>query len=455
MPSGRFQAQSSRRTLRNRRVVHATLASLFSRVVGIAVNLAQVPIALQFLGPEAFGLWMTLVGTVHLMNFADLGLGLGLQNEIAAAYGLDDLQGIRDLHHTGRRLLAGLGLGVAAISLPLSCLLPWEVYFNAPEGPLARQLPYALAIVTCGFGLGLPLNAGVRLATGVQQGWLTGLGTTATSVLTLIAVIAARQTDASFGTFVAMTVAPLLLTNAAVGFLASRALGPTYGKLKGHYRSAAVSNLWRRGLLFLVPQLSASLMTAAPNIIIASVLGPTAVTRFSVCQRITGVLLQLIQLPLSPLWPAYAEAKTRGDAVWIKRAFRASLIYAFCAASGAGLGLVFLGEQVLVAWTGTSEALPDSNTLLGFAVWVAIVGTFGAITVFLNGCGVLKGQAVGGALSAASMLVTMPLLLSHFSLAGAVLSMTASWVIFCWPFVLRDLRLCWVQTQCSRSVQAC
>jgi O-antigen/teichoic acid export membrane protein len=60
--------------------------SVAARVLGIACQLLQVPIAMKALGAEAFGLWMTLTGIGAMIMFADLGVGQSAQNKLAEAF---------------------------------------------------------------------------------------------------------------------------------------------------------------------------------------------------------------------------------------------------------------------------------------------------------------------------------------------------------------------------------
>lgn len=435
------------RAKRARLIVLATVSSSASRLVAMAASLAQVPVALHFLGTEAFGLWMTVAGAIQLMSFADLGLGLGLQNRISHAYGRDDLQDIRDLHRTGVRLLGAIGLVLLVVCLPLCWLVPWADFFHVDSPDLAAQLPLALAAVASAFAMGLPLSAGVRLATGLQLGWVTGLGTIIGSVLSLLVVIVAGYLGLSFAAFVAAVVMPLIVANALVGRAAFLLLGGEFRALRGRYRPEIIRVLFKQGLMFLVPQFSASVMAAAPSVVIATILGPAAVTPFSICQRMASVVLQVLQLPLLPLWPAYAEARSRGDGVWIASTFRKSLLYAICMGVTAGIAIALFGLQILLLWTGKEEALPTIGTLIGFSIWVALVGSVSAVTVFLNSFGALKGQAWGGALSAAAMLVVMPSMVARFSVTGAIISMIASCVVLGWPMLGPELYKQWRQVR--------
>ncbi|MBX3181877.1 MAG: lipopolysaccharide biosynthesis protein [Polyangiaceae bacterium] len=431
---------SATRQRRNRLIALATLSGSAARVVTLGVHLVQLPVALHYLGTEAFGLWMTLVGTVQLLSFADLGLGLGLQNKISAAFGRDDQQAIRDLLYTGRRLLAQIGLALLALGLPLCLLLPWGSYFNVQNHALAPQTGPALAVVFAGFALGLPLMAGVRFATGLQLGWVNGLGTCVTSALTLLAVFLGGALRVPFTAFVAMTVAPTLLVNWGVGLMAARSLGPIFSQLRPVYRADIVGDLRRQGVLFLMPQLSTSALAAAPAVMLSSVLGPAAVTPFSVCYRLGTAAFSLIFIPVNSLWPAYAEAQSRGDHAWILRTFKRSLLYTTSMGLLTGAGLVLVGEPLILLWTRQEAAVPTPGALLAFGAWIAVTGTFASIIVFLNGSGILKGQALGGALAALAMVLCTPPLIAWLGVTGAVLGMLLSWMALSCPLMLRDLR---------------
>ena len=67
------------------------ITSLAARGLGIVCQLLQVPIAIKALGSEAFGLWMAVAGLAQFIVFADLGMGIGLQNRLAESFATDTL----------------------------------------------------------------------------------------------------------------------------------------------------------------------------------------------------------------------------------------------------------------------------------------------------------------------------------------------------------------------------
>src|ERR1019366_5170850 len=67
--------------LRRERAIRLTVAaSAGAKGVSAVCTLLQVPLALHYLGTEAYGFWVTLFSIVIVLNFVDFGLGAGMQN---------------------------------------------------------------------------------------------------------------------------------------------------------------------------------------------------------------------------------------------------------------------------------------------------------------------------------------------------------------------------------------
>ena len=137
----------------------------------------------------------------------------GLQNKISEAYGRDDLQSVRDFYKTGWLILTAVGLGIAAVGLPLCWLIPWGELFKIHDLFLKTEVPGALAVILVFFCMGLPLNAGVRLAVGMQLGWVSGVWNAVSSVVCLGLIILGKHCGVGFVTLVAMAMSAPVIGN--------------------------------------------------------------------------------------------------------------------------------------------------------------------------------------------------------------------------------------------------
>src|SRR5438552_374368 len=68
---------------RYRRIALTSATSILSKGVSLLTMLISVPLTVNYLGAERFGLWMTVSSLVTFLAFADFGIGNGLLTGIA------------------------------------------------------------------------------------------------------------------------------------------------------------------------------------------------------------------------------------------------------------------------------------------------------------------------------------------------------------------------------------
>ncbi|MGC1782963.1 MAG: hypothetical protein WA708_10630, partial [Acidobacteriaceae bacterium] len=80
---------------RHRRAALTGITSTIAHLARMGVALVTVPLTLHYLGAERFGLWMTISSVLAMASFADFGIGNGVLNTVADAFGRNDLVTIR------------------------------------------------------------------------------------------------------------------------------------------------------------------------------------------------------------------------------------------------------------------------------------------------------------------------------------------------------------------------
>src|SRR5688572_30139039 len=115
---------------RHRLVVLATVASALAKFLSIATALISVPLTLHYLGAERYGMWMTISAVVAMLSFADFGIGNGLMNAVATAYGKDRHDTIREHVSSAFAILTAIAVALVALLAILYGLVPWADVFN-------------------------------------------------------------------------------------------------------------------------------------------------------------------------------------------------------------------------------------------------------------------------------------------------------------------------------------
>lgn len=338
-------------------------ASLGAKVVSVVCTLAQVPLALHLLGPEAYGLWITLMSILIMLNFVDFGLGVGMQKAIATAFGRDDPAQMRRAFFTGALALGILAVVALVVGVPLALAVDWGRLLKIQQPALSAQAGQALAITVAAFAVGLPFNALPRLAMAAQRGWLQAWWIAWSSVGSLVMVYIATLTHWGFLPFLALTAFLPVLQGLGLWWQLQRALGWKHQPLsllpRAEWRALAGDSL-----LFSVPQVGLAFVQAAPPLALSLAAGPVAATAYNLLQRLYSPVTQGQQMFLAPLWPAVTEAHVSGDHAWVRRAFNSSLVVALICS----LGLIILTWQSasLLHWWLGELAVPAT----GFLAWL-------------------------------------------------------------------------------------
>jgi O-antigen/teichoic acid export membrane protein len=363
---------TSHHAVRRDRALRLTVAaSVGAKVFSVLCTLAQVPIALHYLGAEGYGLWIALMSIYGLLNFLDFGLGVGMQQLMARAFGRDDSPLLRQTFSSGVAALSVLGLACLIIGLPLALWGDWGAWFKIADPQLRSETPAALAVIVAAFVIGLPGNAVVRLAAGLQLGWLHALWNAASNGATLLAVWLAARAGWSYLAFIAVAALLPATQNIGLWFQLRHRLG-WHGGGPGFLPRPAWRELLRASFLFSFPQLSLAALVWLPPFAISLGAGAGAVTAFNLLQRLLSPLHQGQTILLTPLWPAYAEAWTRHDRPWLARAVRQSLLATGALTVGTVL-VCWQAAPLITWWVGDDVALPATSLTWLTGLWFTLL----------------------------------------------------------------------------------
>ncbi len=331
--------------------------------------LVQVAFLTRALGMEGYGLWVTLLSLAGFITFFDGGVGVNIETALAEASSHGDQMRLRAVFSSGFLTLtvfAGFYLLLASISLPW---IDWTGLLQATER-WDRDARLGALIVAVLFIAGVPLNIAPRLAGALQIGRVAAAWTALGSVLSVcLAALAALFRWPWLAVVTVLSLVPLL-QNAGLLMHLWRRLGWPVEAIPplpwAEWRTRI-----RKTLHLSVPQLGQSLLLATPPFTVAAVGGPAAATAFNLIQRLATPLQQVIILFLTPLWPTYVEARSRGDVAWLVRMLRWSTIAALVAA-GVLAGLVALRDPLLLWWAGASVEVPVATFAWAAALWFGL-----------------------------------------------------------------------------------
>jgi O-antigen/teichoic acid export membrane protein len=182
------------------------------------------------------------------------------------------------------------------------------------------------------------------------------------------------------------------------------------------------------GWSFLLIQAAAMVVFSTDNIIVSHYLGAAEVTPYSVTWRVVGLGAVLQALVFPALWPAYAEARARGDIPWIRRTFAIAIRTTIALNVAWAMFLISFGRLGIRLWAGPA-AVPPRSLLLAMACWSVIAGFMTAQSCLLGALNHTRVQAVASALAAVVNVALSIVLVVRLGSLGVILGTILSYLV--------------------------
>jgi len=402
---------------RNRRALLTGGTSTLARVVQIGTSLITVPLTLKYLGNERFGLWMTISSVLAMAAFADFGVGNGVLNTVAKAFGKDDMEGVRKAVSSGFAVLNTIAALLLLSFFSIYRFVNWANFFRVYSPQARVEAGPALAVFAICFALNISMDVVQRVQLGLQQGYRYGLWLMCGSAAGFIGVLTGIWLRVSLPVLVmAIAGAPIFATALnAIHFFGF--VRPDLRPSRELISRDVISQIARLGGLFFVLQVVVAISYSADNFIIARTLGAVNVPEYAIPQRMFGLIAMMSSMLIAPLWPAYGEAISRGHMKWVRHTLKTSLLLVLGATSAASITLLLLSHRLLHWWVG-SRIHPPFFLLLGLAIWTVIGCCGDALASFLNGASVIRFQVIVASIFGIGCVITKVAFVHHFGIIG-------------------------------------
>jgi O-antigen/teichoic acid export membrane protein len=403
---------------RYRKVAINASASLIGKAVTAVTLLMAIPIVLDHVGRELFGLWATLYSLTGLLLLADLGIGNAVVNAIASSSGRNDRAAAAAAVSSAFFLLVAQSLGLLLIAALAYHVVDWASFFGLADAHARQQAAPALLALGCIVALQLPLAIVNRVQEGYQEA-------------------AVNHLWQSLGNVVGLS---LLLAVVSVGLglpwvVAALAGGPSLAMLGNWLVQAGHQRRWLRPRWRLVERIRAGAIVRSgllfsglaaftwvgiysDIVVISWQLGSDAVAEYAVVQRLS-LVAHLFYAFITALWPAYGEAFARGDVAWVRKTFRRSFILSMAFGALFATLLVGFGKELVALWVGPSVN-PSPGLLYGFASFVFVNAMMGNIAVLMSVHVLVRTQLVLMAIAAVGSFALKIILCAELGAAGPV-----------------------------------
>lgn len=410
---------------RNRMLRNNILFSGILKIISLSTSLLIVPITINYLNNEIYGIWMTITSVLFWINTFDIGLGNGMRNYLTGAISRKDFNLGRRYISTTLALLTAIALTMAIIiSVPMS-ILDFNQFFNTKA--LSNEGLRNALIVAIGFTL---LNFVVKniglIFVAMQKYAINDLLSVSGNVIALGIIY--LLTKFTTGNLLYVVLA-YTATHSLIFMLAAIPLFIKHPELRPSFKyfdKGLTRQIIGKGLSFFVIQISSCLVIfGAANMFITQYCGPSAVTTYNIAYKYFNLLVIAYTIILAPMWNAYTDAYVKGDMKWIENNFnRALKLWGISVVGGV---IMLLGCPIFYhIWVGDKVTVPFSVSL-STLIYVCFFNLNNCVTYLVNGLNKIRVQIITSLVFTAVYILVVLSTGTKLGIEGVVLCMAGSY----------------------------
>ncbi len=386
------------------------LASFLIKGMSLLIGFLMVPLTIEYVQKEQYGIWLTLYSIVAWFSFFDIGLGHGLRNKLAVAFANKDMEKARIFVSSTYAILGVIFLVVLLLFFLVQPLLDWQAILNTDTVDADQLRLIALATFSF-FCINFVLKLIYSIYLADQRPANSGFYNLLSNLTALVIVFVLTQTTQGSLLYLALALGlcPLvILTISSIYMFRGR-----YRSISPSFRHISIpqfKELMNLGVRFFIIQISAIVIFSTDNIIIAQVLGPAEVPAYAVAHKYFGLITAAFAIVSVPFWSAYTEAYVNKDMDWIYSTNK-KLIKIWAALVALSAVMLTISPTFYHIWVPEIE-VPFVLSIL-ICLYVNILAWGNIFVVFINGVGKIKLQMILGSIGA---IINIPL--SYFFASG-------------------------------------
>jgi O-antigen/teichoic acid export membrane protein len=353
------------------------IANYFGQGWRALMAVAFVPLYIEYLGVEAYGLIGIFAILQAWLALLDMGMKPALGREMARfSAGARDSQSIRDLLRSVEIIAFAIAAAIALAAWAVSGWLAsdWLTAERLPVGVVAHAFVVMGAIAALRFISNIYLSCIVGLQRQVLE---NVLGSITATVQSLGAVAVLKWVSPTIQAFFLWQAAISMVTVALYVAVVYRALPPA--PRGARFSRAELVDIWRFAAGMMANTLLALLLMQVDKILLSRLLSLEAFSYYAFAWALANTLFRFTGPITTAFYPRFIGYATRHDPGALRTAYHqgAQLVTVFVGAGA--IVLMTFGDRILLLWTGnhaltqeTSSLLPvlALGTLLNSLMWI-------------------------------------------------------------------------------------
>ena len=366
------------------------LSMLFLKGGNILIGLLLVPMTINYVNSENYGIWLTLTSMVAWMSFFNIGLNNGLKNKLGEALATGNLEMGKKYVSTTYAMLCLIFIPLMLVLLFVIPFINWYSVLNVSES-IGNSLLASICILIVYFCLNFILST-INIVLQADQNPAGASGRDLIQQilsLTIIWILTLTTRGDLLKLCIALCASPLVVSslfNITLFTGRYKVIAPSLRSID--FKLAP--SLLNLGIKFFIIQIAGIIQYQMSNFLILRYIGASEVTSYNIAYKYISVLWMVWSILTTPIWAAVTDAVAKGDFDWIKNTQKRylKLLGLFTIV---GVIMVIISPFVYKIWIGDKVAIsPILSVFVFLYIWVMMYGN--VYVSILNGAGKLNLQ---------------------------------------------------------------
>jgi O-antigen/teichoic acid export membrane protein len=414
-----FSSGSERSVLTKKNV----LLTILIRIVGVPVSFMLIPLSMNYVNPDSYGVWITLSSIVAWMSFFDIGINNGLRNKLSQSLAEGNFALSRKYISTTYAILILISSFLLFMFSIINYNINWSRILNI-SSDYSSELSLIALVIFCYFcvkfifsTINIILLSYQMAAQASYRGLIEQI-----SSLVVIFLLSRFTSGSLLNLALALCLSPILI-------LIYFNITLFRGKLKHISPSfrfvdfSVTKDLMGIGFKFFVIQIAGIIQFQTANFIIISQFGAKHVTEYNIVFKYFSVLSMVMALLMTPIWSAVTDAYTKKDYSWIIKIEKKFRAISF-ALVGLGFIMLITSSYAYDLWLGKERIQISFQISLFMYVWTSVSVVGSLYCTILNGISVLNEQFLASLFSPIVFISFSYLFITYFEMgvSGVILS---------------------------------
>lgn len=361
--------------------------SFIASTLAIAISFVYVPLLLEYLDAERYGIWLTMTSIVGWFTFLDGGLAKGLKNNLVIALAKSDTLLAKEYISTTYAILSSIFIGLLIILYIINPFLDWKSILNVDMIPEKELSIFALVVFTFFFLKFIfqiiEVVSDAKQEPGINKFFTPIIGVIC--LLSLIFIIDSFEQNLIIPGFI-LSFTPVFVLVVASFIL----FNYRYKDLKPSYRLVKLKHVKALSVIggkFFFIQISSIILFSISNFLIIRYLGPEDVAQYNIALKYFQAPIMVYGIAMTPMWAATTDAYAKKDIQWLKKTLRKlnylSLIFLI------GILIMYLSvEWFYTIWLNDIIIIPEilNFIMMLYAMTTVVLSPY---SQFINGFGKL------------------------------------------------------------------